>query len=156
MREPSQPAEIEALYHRLLDAWNTRNAAAFAALFTTDGNTVGFDGTQMAGSGAIESSLAEIFSDHEPARYIGLIREVRFLSPDVALLGAAAGMVPPGGTELNENLTIQSLVAVRPTGRWLIALWHNTPAAFHGRPDARAALMAELRANLAGPGNVES
>ena len=139
-------AEIEAVYARLLDAWNGRNAAAFAALFASDGNAVGFDGSQMDGSQAIESALSAIFDDHEPAAYLGVIREVRFLSPDVAVLRAVAGMVPPGETDLG-HLTIQSMVAVRPTGRWLIALWHNTPAAFDGRPDAREALRNELRAS---------
>jgi hypothetical protein len=54
-------------------------------------------------------------------------------------------MTPPGESDLNENLAIRSLVAVRLDGRWRIALWHNTPAAFHGREEAREALKSELR-----------
>jgi hypothetical protein len=36
-------------------------------------------------------------------------------------------------------------VAVRRDGAWHIVLWHNTPAAFHGRPEAREALKDGLR-----------
>lgn len=77
------------------------SATAFANLFASDGNAIGFDGTQMDGQTAIRSSLAAIFADHEPARYIGIIREVRLVAKDVAVLRAVAGMVPRGRTELN-------------------------------------------------------
>jgi uncharacterized protein (TIGR02246 family) len=102
----------------------------------------------MNGQTAIKASLTEIFADHEPATYVGIVREVRFISDDVVVVRAVAGMVPRGGTELNENLAIQSLVVTKDAGRWKIALWHNTPAAFHGRPDAREALFADLREEL--------
>src|SRR5829696_3480882 len=109
------------------------SAVEFASLFLPDGSTVGFDGTQVDGQTAIQRSLAEIFADHEPANYVGIVREVRFLVDDVGLLRAVAGMVAKGETELNENLAIQSLVAVRRDGAWKIGLWQNTPAALHGR-----------------------
>ena len=58
-----------------------------------------------------------------------------------------AGMVPPGQTRVNPAVNaVQSLVAREEGGRWLIHLFQNTPAAFHGRPDAAAALTAELQA----------
>jgi len=138
--------EVEALYGRLLDAWNRTDAHTFASLFAVDGHAVGFDGSEMDGADEIRSSLEGIFADHRPATYIGKTRSVRTLSSEVALLRAVAGMIPSGGSDLNENLTIQSLIAVRHDDVWRIALWHNTPAAFHGRPEAREALMNELRA----------
>lgn len=143
---------IERLYAELLSAWNRGSADDFAALFARDGNTVGFDGSQLDGRDAIRSSLAAIFADHTPAAYVGTVREVRSLAPGAALLRAVAGMVPPGEQDLNENLSIQSLVAVREGDEWRIALWHNTPAAFDGRPDDRAALADELRALLPAAG----
>lgn len=149
MREDvASQREMEELYRRLLNAWNEIDAAGFANLFASDGNVVGFDGSQMNGQTAIKSELAAIFADHQPARYVGIVREVRLLAKDVGVLRAVAGMVPPGDRDLNENLTIQSLVGTRDGGRWKIALWHNTPGAFHGRPEARDALFAELRTAL--------
>jgi uncharacterized protein (TIGR02246 family) len=147
-RDVDAVAEARGLYKRLLNAWNDMSATDFATLFASDGNVVGFDGSQMNGQTAIKASLTEIFADHEPATYVGIVREVRFISDDVVVVRAVAGMVPRGGTELNENLAIQSLVVTKDAGRWKIALWHNTPAAFHGRPDAREALFADLREEL--------
>jgi uncharacterized protein (TIGR02246 family) len=137
--------EVESLYRALLDAWNRTDAAGFASLFLPEGQSVGFDGSEMDGAEQIRTSLEAIFADHRPATYVGKVRSVHVLSAEAALLRAVAGMVPPQGSDLNENLAIQSLVAVRRDGGWRIALWHNTPAAFHGRPEDRAALMDELR-----------
>jgi uncharacterized protein (TIGR02246 family) len=144
--DPAGEAEVRALYHDLLESWNRRDAAAFAALFTPDATVVGFDGSQMNGRAEIESSLRSIFAHHVTAAYVGLVREVRPLAIDVRLLRAVAGMVPPGETELNPAVnTIQALVAVAAEGQWRIAHYQNTPAQFHGRPDLAEALTAELR-----------
>jgi uncharacterized protein (TIGR02246 family) len=138
--------EVRGLYQRLLESWNERRADAMAALFTEDGNVVGFDGSQINGQAEIESNIGAIFADHQTAAYVGKVREVRFLSPDAAVLRAVVGMVPPGEADLNPNVNaIQSLVAVRQNGQWRISLYQNTPAAFHGRPELSAALTDELR-----------
>jgi uncharacterized protein (TIGR02246 family) len=139
-------APIRSLYHNLLNAWNKRDAHAFAALLTLDGNVVGFDGSQMNGQSEVESTLSQIFTDHQTAAYVGKVREIRFLAPDVAVLRAVSGMVPPGGSDINPAVnTIQSLVAVKVDNQWRIALYQNTPAAFHGRPDLTESLTNELR-----------
>jgi uncharacterized protein (TIGR02246 family) len=138
---------IADLYHQLLDAWNRRDAAAFAKLFAPDGSLVGFDGSPIDGRAEIESHLRPIFADHPTAAYVGKIREVRFLSDDTALLRAVVGMIPPGQHDINPATNaIQSLVAVRQNGEWVIAHYQNTPAQFHGRPEESAALTNELRA----------
>lgn len=122
-----------------------------AALFAEDGNVVGFDGSQMNGRVEIASTLGGIFAHHQTARYVGKVREVRLLSSDTAILRAVVGMVPPGGADINPAVNaIQSLVAVRHSGQWQVALFHNTPAQFHGRPELSDALSAELRQVLQG------
>ncbi|MDQ6693183.1 MAG: SgcJ/EcaC family oxidoreductase [Chloroflexota bacterium] len=141
---------VRKLYNDLLDAWERRNAASLAMLFTPNGNLVGFDGSVLNGRAEIESHLTGIFRDHQTAAYIGKVREVCFLSPSIALLRSVAGMIPPGETDLNPSVNaIQSLVAAKWDGQWRIALYQNTPAAFHGRPDLSQALTAELRELLA-------
>src|SRR5215216_2554790 len=100
--------EISALYQQLLGAWNKRDAAAFAALFAEDGNVIGFDGSPIDGRAAIEAEIGRIFTDHQTATYVGKVREVRSLAPDVAILRAVSGMVSPGQSDLNPNVnTIQ-------------------------------------------------
>jgi len=91
------------------------------------------------------------FRDHVTAAYVGKIREVRFLTPDVAVLRAVAGMIPPAESDLNPAVNaVQTLVAARRDGRWRIAVFQNTPAAFHGRPELSAKLTEELR-QVSGP-----
>jgi hypothetical protein len=64
------------------------------------------------------------------------------------MLRAVAGMVPPGASEIKPEVnTIQVLVAVEDDdGAWKIAHFQSTPASFDGRPEAVAALTAELEA----------
>ncbi len=137
---------IRALYQGWLASWNQRDAAAMAGFFAEDGNLIGFDGSQVDGRAALEAHLRPIFSDHPTSAYVGKVREVRFLSPTVAVLRSVVGMVPPGQSDLNAAVNaIQSLVAVKQNGRWEIALFQNTPAQFHGRPEAVQQLTDELR-----------
>ena len=141
--------EMRVLYRELLERWNRQDADGFASLFATDGNMVGFDGSPVDGREAIRTHLRQIFADHVTATYVAQVREVRRLAPGAAQLRAAAGMVPPGETELNPALNvIQALVALEQDGRWQIALFQNTPAQFHGRPDDVERLTAELQALL--------
>ncbi len=137
---------LATLYTQLLDSWKQRDAAAYAAPFTEDGNIVGFDGSQINGRAAIASEIGQIFADHQTAQYVGKIREIRLLTLDVALLRAVVGMIPPGQTDINPAVNaIQSLLAVRRAGTWQIALFHNTPAQFHGRPELSQQLTEELQ-----------
>src|SRR6187402_151683 len=110
-QQESGPAR---LYRDLLDAWNRRDAAGMAALFTHDGSLVGFDGSQIdGGPRAVESHLSPIFARHATPAYVGKVREVRELAPKVSLVRAVTGMVPDGRRELNSALnTIHTLVAV--------------------------------------------
>jgi uncharacterized protein (TIGR02246 family) len=136
---------VVALYARMLDAWNQRDAEGFAGVFTHSASVVGFDGSQMNGRSEISSSLASVFADHPTGAYVAKVRDVRALADGVALVRAVVGMVPSGSTALDPALNaIQSLVFVVENGRVEIALLQNTPAAFHGRPGLVEELTAEL------------
>lgn len=144
--QTTDESEVRGLYNQLLDSWNKCNAADFAARFEADGNQIGFDGSQVNGRTEIESHLSGIFADHMTAAYVGRVREVRFLTPEVAILRAVVGMVPPGKTDINPATNaIQSLVAVKHQSEWRIALFQNTRAQFHGRLDLAEQLTEELR-----------
>ena len=147
----SQNAESATrdLYEKLIEAWNKRNAREYALLFASNGSIVGFDGSQVNGQMEIGAHVSEIFSHHQTASYVTIVRELRPLGSDVTLLRANAGMVPPGKDDLNPELNaVQSMVAARKGGKWEIALVQNTPAAFHGKPELSKQLTEELRAVL--------
>jgi uncharacterized protein (TIGR02246 family) len=142
----SDSKEVQAVYKKLLDAWNDRSAEGMAELFADDGENIGFDGSQSIGRQEIFSHLKPIFEHHPTARFISKVKDVRFLSSEIAILRAIAGMVPPKQSDLNPNVnTHHTLVVVKRNGDWRIQLFQNTPAQFHGRPELVEKMTAELR-----------
>jgi uncharacterized protein (TIGR02246 family) len=138
--------KVTALYQQLLDAWNKRSARGMADVFTEDGEMIGFDGSRSIGREEIFSHLKPIFEHHPTARFVSKVKSVRFLTSDIAILRAIAGMVPPGQSDINPNVnTHHTLVAVMNEGTWRIQLFQNTPAQFHGRPELVEQMTEELR-----------
>ena len=138
--------DVKKLYDDLLAAWNRRDASGMARLYVADGLQIGFDGSHMSGAAEIEAHLAPIFANHPTGKFVGVVRSVHELSDEVALLHAHAGMLPAGKHDIKPELNaVQALVAKRADGAWRVALFQNTPAAFHGRPAAAENLSAELR-----------
>ena len=141
--------EIAVRYRELLAAWNSRQANVFASLFSETALVIGYDGSQMTGRAEVESSLQGIFSHHETAAYVSKVRSVRQLGPDVAILHAVVGMIPPGQSDLTpDRNAVQTLVGHRTSAGWEIENFQNTPAEFHGRPELSDRLTEELRTVL--------
>lgn len=141
------------LYAQVLETWDKRNARDFALLFASDGNLVGFDGSQVNGQLDVGAHLTDVFTHHQTPQYVSIVREVRLLANDVTLLRANTGLVPPGKEDIDPALNaVQSMVAVQKAGSWKVALLHNTPAAFHQRPDLAKQLTEELRVRLRAKG----
>jgi uncharacterized protein (TIGR02246 family) len=116
-------------------------------MFDENGIVVGFDGSQMNGRADVEIEMGQIFANHETGTYVSKVREVRFLTKRVALLKGVAGMIPHGEKDIKPEINaIQTLLTVRnKEDDWKVALFQNTPAQFHGRPEMAEALTAELR-----------
>jgi uncharacterized protein (TIGR02246 family) len=147
---PDGQDEAIALYRDLITAWNRRDAVAMAALFLENGDVIGFDGSMLSGASEIQTSLAEIFTEHPTPPYVAKVRGVRLLRPDILLVKGIAGMAPPGARDLDPGLNaVQTLVAVREADGWRVASFQTTPAAFHGRPDAVMKLTRELQDHAA-------
>ena len=145
----TEDTAIRSLYRTLIDNWNNMDASGYANLFTDDANLVGFDGSQANGKKNIQQHLADVFKQHKVATYITIIREIRFLTPDVALLRSVVGMIPPGKTDINpETNAIQTLIAQREGDVFKIAVFQNTPAAWHWHPEQKEALTKELTAAI--------
>jgi uncharacterized protein (TIGR02246 family) len=137
---------VTAVYRGILNAWNAADADAFASVFAEDGHVVGFDGSEVTGREQIAQQMAAIFADHATGSYVGIVREVEAVDSEVALLRAVCGLVPAGADDIDPALNaIQSVVARHGPAGWQAVLYQNTPAQYHGRPEAVAALSAELR-----------
>ena len=143
----AQNQAIVSTYTQLLEAWNAQDAASMAALFAEGGAQVGFDGSEAQGPQTIHQHLAPIFRDHPTKRFVHVVREVQWLTDDVAMLRACAGMVPRDSLKLDETKNvIQTLVVRREGDGWRILLFQNTPARLDGQPEAVAAMSKELGA----------
>lgn len=137
--------QVYALYLRLLEGWNKRDAGLMAAQFEADGLSIGFDGSQMRGQAEISSVLQQIFAQHPTPPLVHKLKEIRLLTPEVALLNAIVGMAPPGQSALNPALNaVQTVVARWRDGLWRVSQLQNTPAALHGRPELVQQMTAEL------------
>ncbi len=144
---PIDERAIRSIYENLINGWNTGDAAMMTRDFSGDASMIGFDGSEQKGRVRIEKYLASIFADHQVAAFVTLVREIRPIGDNVAMLRAHAGMVPPGTREIKpDRNAVQTLVAARRGDNWYVELFQNTPAAWHGRAADVQALTNELRA----------
>ena len=146
VKPKQEEQQVEALYNSLLDSWNRQDANSFAELFLEEGYTIGFDGTLANGRKEIYHHLEEVFQHHKTASYVSIVRDTHPLDSQVWVLRADVGMVPPGKNDINPATNaIQNLVAVKFANGFKIAVFQNTPAAFHGRPKDSEKLTNELK-----------
>ena len=126
--DSAEEAAVRALYQQLMDGWNQGSGEAFAAVFTEDGDLIGFDGTHFKGRQEIAPFHQRLFDKWlKGSRLVGQVKDVRFLSPDIALMHAVGGTVLRGKSEpVPERDSIQTLVATRQDGEWRLAAFQNT------------------------------
>lgn len=149
--------EVGGLYEKMLACWNTRDAETLAELFAEESQLIGPDGSVLEGRWEIEVVLRTVFAHRPPGSYVAKVKGVQLVTPDVAVLRAVAGMVPPGEHDINPaGNAVHALVASKQAGRWGIVLFQNTPAAFHGRPRMSDDLCDELRELLTRPRVLEA
>lgn len=119
---------VRGPYRELMDGWNRGSGEDFAAVFTEDGDLVAFDGTHFEGRAEIAPFHQELFDKWlKGTRLVGRVKDVKFLSPDVALMHAVGSTVMRGKSEPSpERDSIQTLVAVRRDGQWRLAAFQNT------------------------------
>ncbi len=125
---PADEAAVRGLYQELMDGWNRGSGEDFAAVFTDDGDLIAFDGTHFKGREEIVPFHQQLFDKWlKGTRLVGKINDVRFLSPDVAVMHAVGSTVMRGKDEPSpERDSIQTLVATRRDGEWRLAAFQNT------------------------------
>jgi uncharacterized protein (TIGR02246 family) len=126
----AEEAAVRALYQQLMDGWNQGSGDAFASVFTEDGDLVAFDGTHFKGRQEIAPFHQQLFDNKwmKGSRLVGEVKDVRFLSPDIALMHAVGSTVMRGKSEPSpERDSIQTLLATRQEGdEWRLAAFQNT------------------------------
>jgi uncharacterized protein (TIGR02246 family) len=145
-------AAIHALYFQMIDGWNKGNGDIFADPFAEDADLVGFDGTHLKGRQEIASFHQRLFDTFvKGSRLIGKVRNVQFLTPDVAIMHAVGGTIMAGQSDIeSERNSVHMIVAKKDdvSSQWHIVAFQNTRAQYIGRPDMVQALTEDLRREL--------
>lgn len=148
--EPATVSEderaVRALYADLLRCWNREDGDSFASLFEEDGTIVIFDGTLLNGRAEIAAQFGSIFKRFDTPTFVQIVRQVRFLSHDLAIVYGVVGMYSLPDLLINPMLNaVQTLLAQHRQGVWRIAHFQNTRADFPGRPDLVAKMTSALQ-----------
>jgi uncharacterized protein (TIGR02246 family) len=120
----TQPAAdedaVRAINQRMIDAWNTGDAAAFAAPFTDEANFVAFEGTHLKGRREIASFHQQIFDTVvKGTRLQGEVKFVRFLSAALAVMHSVVRVTLQGQTEASPSRdSMQLTVVAKRDGEW--------------------------------------
>ena len=127
-RVADEEAVRDLLYRELMEGWNRGSGEDFAAVFTEDGDLVAFDGTHFEGRAQIAPFHQELFDKWmKGTRLVGRVKDVRFLSPNVALMHAVGSTIKRAKSVPSpERDSIQTLVATRQNGEWRLAAFQNT------------------------------
>jgi uncharacterized protein (TIGR02246 family) len=119
---------VRALYQNLIEAWG--DADSYAALFTEDGDYITFDGSHARGRAEIAEAHRPLFEGIlKGSRLfdVGIPLEVRFLSPDVALIHSGGAVLRVRQKKPSRRaISVQTMVATKQEDRWLFAAFQNT------------------------------
>jgi uncharacterized protein (TIGR02246 family) len=118
---------IQAILQQIEAAWNAYDSVSIAALFAEDANFIQIFGGQLDGRTAIEAAHRVIFNTiyrGSHARF--MLRSIRFVRPDVAVVFARAHVKFKENNETREIETRPTLIVVKEQAKWQIVAFQNT------------------------------
>ena len=117
---------LTEVLHRSQDAWNRGDGAAYGDCFTADATDVTFVGTAYHGAEAIGRAHQALFDSFlKGTRLYVDVREVRLLTPDVAVVVAHGEVAKKTPKRLGKRVTY-TLVRDAEDGTWSIAAAQKT------------------------------
>ncbi|SHN09194.1 SgcJ/EcaC family oxidoreductase [Actinacidiphila paucisporea] len=129
-RRAADETAILKVLKDLYEAWDDNDADAFVADYTEDASAI-LPGSYRKSRDAIRNSMAAGFSTFlKGSTTIDKVLDVRFLGDDNAVVVSETGVLFAGEAEVPaDRLAIATWVVTRRDGRWLLAAYHNCPAA---------------------------
>ena len=119
--DPSDESEVRGLLDQVNDAWARGDARGYAAVHTPEADLIDFRGIHAVGRQEIIDLLQPAFDGIlKGTRVEAKIVDLRFLSPTVAIFHTEGRIVPTGDD------SVQTFVATKASGSWLIAAFQNT------------------------------
>jgi uncharacterized protein (TIGR02246 family) len=118
---------IRALIDRQVTGWDTADPDASASVFMPDADYVTFLGSRHKGRAAIASSYAPLFNKLlHGTRLRTQITQLRYLTPDVALIQAQAAVIRRDSLWNRRGERVNTSIAVRTDDVWRLAASQNT------------------------------
>ena len=118
---------IQGILQQIETAWNHYDSISFAAVFAEDANFIHIFGGQLDGRAAIEAAHRHIFETiyrGSHARFV--LRSIRFVRSDVAVVFARAQVKFTEGNEAREIETRPTMIVIKEQGKWHIVAFQNT------------------------------
>jgi uncharacterized protein (TIGR02246 family) len=117
---------IRHVLRRQQNGWDSGDPTLYADVFTAQADYVTFLGSHYQGRDAIAASYAPLFRKLlQGSRLTIEVKQVRFLTPDVALIHADAAVTKRGRRSRRPS-RINTSVAVRTDDGWMLAASQNT------------------------------
>src|SRR2546428_1657530 len=118
---------IQGILQQIETAWNRYDSVSLAAAFAEDANFIQIFGGQLDGRAAIEAAHRHIFETiYRGSHASFVLRSIRFLRPDVAVVFARAHVKFKEGNEAREIETRPTLIVVKEQDKWQIVAFQNT------------------------------
>ena len=118
---------INGILQQIETAWNRYDSVSLAAAFAEDANFIQIFGGQLDGRTAIEAAHRHIFETIYKGSHANFVlRSIRFLRPDVAVVFARAQVKFKEGNEAREIETRPTLIVVKEQDKWEIVAFQNT------------------------------
>lgn len=127
---PADEQGIRDLLERMRHAWESGDAAAYAAEFANDARYVAATGVRSVGRVAIAESHQKIFDTFFKHTRLGggYPAELQPVSQDVVLIHASGAVLFPGEDELRVRPNgLLTMLVVRDGNGWRVASFSNTP-----------------------------
>lgn len=108
--------------------WNAHDGKKFAAPFAADADYVVVNGMYLKGRDAIETGHTGIFTTiYKDSRNAAIIKSVRFLRKDVAIVHVEWNLEFNAGGEARKSHALNTMIVIKDDGKWNIAAFQNTP-----------------------------
>src|SRR5262245_37856287 len=118
---------VQAILQQFEAAWNAYDSVRIAALFAEDANFIHIFGGQLDGRTTIEAAHRVIFNTiYRGSHASFVLRSIRFVRPDVAVVFARAHVKFKENNEPREIETRPTLIVVKEQANWQVVAFQNT------------------------------
>jgi uncharacterized protein (TIGR02246 family) len=128
MTQVATDQPVKDLLDQLVAAWDNQDADGYANLYTPD-TVVATTGNVTNGRDKLRAFMTAGFNGPlKGTKSVEDIQQIRFITPDVAIVSAVSGFILPGETSVREAIARNATWVITHTeDGWKVASYHNSP-----------------------------